>query len=577
MTPATENLKEAGLLIEALCHEQITAAEMGRLDELLLADPAVRGFYVRYLHMHAALPCFANDQSECRIGTSAAGGEMVELGHLSRAAGARPLPQPVSVATRARQRGPAAGISFPTFLVSTTAGLISVSAALLAIFMLGRFATGQKGEGRELRVESPAASQPSTLNSQLPTPPAVLAVARNCHWAGHSLEPGQALDCGRPWKLDSGLAEIEFACGARAILQGPATIEIRSASAVMLHYGRLSARMTGKKGGRFVVHTPRADVVDLGTEFGVDVDPQFNAMVRVFSGEVELSPVSATHPLRLTTNQAAQFDSRTEAATAVDPTALPHFVKNMPPIAGIVADGLIEYLDAGRGVVVDPHSGGVVRWDNQSPSGGDFVAQKNPALRPAFVARAAAGQPAVAFGGGKALTGSNADAFRFTWGMTWFAVVEPRIPPGRNPRNNFFFGTMTNVDQQWLGLAAGVDASGSPFAFLRPATGVAPHDESQYVLAPDLLTGPSMLCCRLEPSECMGVLYLNRDEVARRINPYWGTRFDGGALAVGCARTEDLSETFNGRVYEILIYDRSLLDEERAAVENYLTRKYKLN
>ena len=406
---------------------------------------------------------------------------------------------------------------------------------------------------------------------------AVLVDTRNGQWAGQTLKAGEPLAVGRPWKLQSGLAEIEFACGARIVLQAPATIEVRSAISVMLQQGRVTARMTRKTGEKFVVHTPRADVVDLGTEFGVDVDSQFNAAVEVFSGEVELSPLDARQPLRLKTNEAAQFDSRAGTAMVVDPNGLPHFIKSLPPISGVISESLIEHLDAGEGAVLDARSGAVVRWNNLATSGGDSVAQRNPALRPVFVAKAAAGRPAVAFSGGKALLGSNPDAFRFTQGVSWFVVAEPGSPPGNNPRKNFFFGTLTSVPEQWLGIAAGFDEARCPFAFVRPATGVARDDEGQYVLSPEVVDRPVLLACRLDPSDCTAVLYVNGDEAARQTNPYWGTRLDGGLLAVGCGRAGEYSETFRGRISEILIYDRLLTDEEWIAVEKHLKSKYKLN
>ena len=56
------------------------------------------------------------------------------------------------------------------------------------------------------------------------SPAATCSPARSCGWS-------------------EGLAEIEFDRGARVILQGPAGLELVSASSARLHYGTLTARV----------------------------------------------------------------------------------------------------------------------------------------------------------------------------------------------------------------------------------------------------------------------------------------------------------------------------------------------
>ena len=49
--------------------------------------------------------------------------------------------------------------------------------------------------------------------------------------------PSRDMRAGKVLRLERGLAEIEFDRGARVILQGPAGLELISASSVRLHYG----------------------------------------------------------------------------------------------------------------------------------------------------------------------------------------------------------------------------------------------------------------------------------------------------------------------------------------------------
>lgn len=126
---------------------------------------------------------------------------------------------------------------------------------------------------------------------------AVLMRGVNAEWeggrsplVGTPLTPGQL-------KLKRGLAQIEFYQGARVTLEGPAELELISASEARCTSGRLSAHVPPQARG-FRIQTPRGTVVDLGTDFGLDLNTP-EAQVHVFKGEVELHPDgSAMQPLK---------------------------------------------------------------------------------------------------------------------------------------------------------------------------------------------------------------------------------------------------------------------------------------
>ena len=54
---------------------------------------------------------------------------------------------------------------------------------------------------------------------------------------------------GKVLRLERGLAEIEFDCGAPVILQGPAGLELLSGNAARLLQGTLTARVPARPGG----------------------------------------------------------------------------------------------------------------------------------------------------------------------------------------------------------------------------------------------------------------------------------------------------------------------------------------
>ena len=86
--------------------------------------------------------------------------------------------------------------------------------------------------------------------------------------------------------LESGVAEIEFFQGARLCIEGPAEIELISAGEAFCRSGRFRAHVPPQARG-FRLRTPKGDIVDLGTDFGLDLN-QSSPEVHVFKGEVEL-------------------------------------------------------------------------------------------------------------------------------------------------------------------------------------------------------------------------------------------------------------------------------------------------
>lgn len=130
---------------------------------------------------------------------------------------------------------------------------------------------------------------PATSDAEEPVDSGVAVITQSvdARWssetapqAGDTLSPGML-------KLESGLVIVEFYSGVTAILEGPAELEVVSARRALCRRGRLRARVPPQAEG-FVLELPQVEVVDLGTEFGVQVDADGSAQVHVFNGKVEL-------------------------------------------------------------------------------------------------------------------------------------------------------------------------------------------------------------------------------------------------------------------------------------------------
>jgi hypothetical protein len=132
---------------------------------------------------------------------------------------------------------------------------------------------------------------------------ATIARTHECVWeeTGESPAVGTSLVAGGQLRLREGCVELRFADGAAVLLQGPARFDVVAGSSGFLRSGRLVASVSKKARG-FMVRTPMAAVVDLGTEFGVCVDEaRAKEEVQVFRGKVvlETGPAHANRrPMR---------------------------------------------------------------------------------------------------------------------------------------------------------------------------------------------------------------------------------------------------------------------------------------
>jgi hypothetical protein len=115
---------------------------------------------------------------------------------------------------------------------------------------------------------------------------------------------GASLRAGREVELVRGYARLNFGTGVEVILEAPTRLSLDAENRVVLRSGRLTAKVPGNAKG-FTVGTGVIDVVDLGTEFGVNVAPDGTVDVPVFTGEVQARPAEIAGASATTTTNAA--------------------------------------------------------------------------------------------------------------------------------------------------------------------------------------------------------------------------------------------------------------------------------
>jgi hypothetical protein len=258
-------LAELRALLDALCEESISPEQVRRLEELVLNRPDAEAYYVQYMNLYA---------------------------DLSRAKHTKFVPKPspaVKVAPPWRRR---------RLLLWGSIGVTGlIAAGLLLTFGLP---------------PTPVVVAPNTDTEPVDDTVAVLLQAHGAAWeksdlptrVGSPLRPGVL-------RLKSGVAHLEFYSGATVILQGPAELRLISRSKAYCVRGKLRATVPAQAHG-FTIGSPSLELVDLGTEFGVDVGAQDNTEVHVFEGKVQLHKAGDDRkglvPKELTTGEGVRVE-----------------------------------------------------------------------------------------------------------------------------------------------------------------------------------------------------------------------------------------------------------------------------
>ncbi|WAC17985.1 FecR domain-containing protein [Luteolibacter sp. SL250] len=125
-----------------------------------------------------------------------------------------------------------------------------------------------------------------------------------------------------------GTLRLDFYSGATVIVEGPASLELLSPFRMRLDKGKLTANVPPPAEG-FTIVSADLQVVDRGTEFGMNVGKPGDCEVHVFKGEVELQgsvPVSAPRKLRqgdaLAIREGTVVNLRADRGSFMDPAVL---------------------------------------------------------------------------------------------------------------------------------------------------------------------------------------------------------------------------------------------------------------
>jgi hypothetical protein len=167
---------------------------------------------------------------------------------------------------------------------------------------------------------------------------ATLVECNDCQWEDG--EPpaavGGRITSALPLRLRSGQAILRFDSGAEVGVMGPVEARATSSGNIRLTRGRLAAHVPARAFG-FTVETASARLVDLGTDFNVEVDETGETKMVVSRGAVEVAaaPQDATRqkvaeaPARITAGQSITISPSGKGVTVDRKAQQPDWVKEL--------------------------------------------------------------------------------------------------------------------------------------------------------------------------------------------------------------------------------------------------------
>ncbi|MDR3636087.1 MAG: iron dicitrate transport regulator FecR [Isosphaeraceae bacterium] len=271
-----------GLLSE-LVDGGLTSAQTDRLRELLRNDPGAQDLYLWFMRIHTQLHL---DYDSGSRPTDVPGESSMPL---------KPLSTPLLELAVGGTLGPgfeetdAAPSPIRNWLSTAVVGW--TVAVLLAIgLVVVRWSPGP-------RKSAVVARAPKKVDAADGV--GVVVRAENLRWEtddGRIPKEGDILPKGR-LQVSAGRAIISMFSGVTVIVEGPADVDLLSVDRIACNRGKLRARVPEGAEG-FVISGPGTAVVDLGTEFGINVKADGKSYGKVFQGEVEAAVLGTAGTLR---------------------------------------------------------------------------------------------------------------------------------------------------------------------------------------------------------------------------------------------------------------------------------------
>lgn len=364
-------------LFDRYCEGLLTRAESSRLEQLLRADREARRRFLAYLYLDGALrwegavgaatpfplgveddplgPWEPREEEVTRPVASCQGDEYAILDEPNRALPVTPRNVPYSPTVFDNLPDERREVSPKGFVP----WLVAVVFFAALVFGISRW-------------ENPSVAPPVALDEMHALPAAWITLLHEDEWADEQTAYGwgSPVRAGSTLQLKSGLARLVFASGAEVVLEGPVAFTPDSAVAGQLKRGKLVARVETDQAQGFTIRTPTAQIVDLGTEFGVTVNEEGQTETHVFAGRVLAHAIGGKRrteePLQLQAGQAVRVASQSLRLSRMT-ASQEMFTRHTPPRQ---LRPILHYkMEDAAGPLVDQQGGHTAR----EKGGGGFL------------------------------------------------------------------------------------------------------------------------------------------------------------------------------------------------------------
>lgn len=170
-------------------------------------------------------------------------------------------------------------------------------------------------------------------------------------WASPTaaFRPEKMLRKGEVLELLSGEVQIRFESGAEVTLYAPCIFQPTSHNGGFLTFGQIKASAASPEARGFVIQTPTARLVDVGTEFTASTGADGQSRIEVTSGEVKVHVPSQTEPRSVRQGQSLSIDNseqrvltRLETGDGSPAFRLPSIEPPSTRMAGEIPSGTIS-------------------------------------------------------------------------------------------------------------------------------------------------------------------------------------------------------------------------------------------
>ena len=262
-------------LVSAMLDDSITEEESKELDQTLQDNKEAREVYRRYVDMHFSINELTEDKETLKFTEN--------------------LPQPEDMPEK-----------FSTIRHKLL--FFQILAACLAIA-----STVALLNTREIIKEVEVTK---TIERTIPLA-IVTEVSQDIKWASTAKKAGEVL-VNEELILERGQITISYEHGAEIKIEGPAHYSLKSLDLAEMKYGQLAAKVPEAAQG-FTIESPKAAIVDLGTEFALNVTKEGKSQVYVYEGEVVSSLLGENGTTLLNANlytdEGIQIDSNSETVS----------------------------------------------------------------------------------------------------------------------------------------------------------------------------------------------------------------------------------------------------------------------